>query len=147
MLCAAGGAADGAVRVGGRQGPSPEDGARGGERSSAEFHGDEDRRDSQRASLEDDAGAPFERRSRAGNSPVRGGNAQAALEGGARLFFGLRDLPGGRSPRGGQDRLPQGLRIRATPGKKILLAEGKHGRPREKSRSLQKNIFLRDFFF
>src|SRR5215210_2133518 len=147
MLCAAGGAADGAVRVGGRQGPSPEDGARGGERSSAEFHGDEDRCDSQRASLEDDAGAPFERRSRAGNSPLRSGNAQAALEGGAGLFFGLRDIPGGRSPRGGQDRLPQSLRIRPTPRKKIPLIEGKRERPQEKKISTLQKIFSEKFFF
>src|SRR3982750_987010 len=108
-LCSPRRAPDGEVRGGGRQSPSPEDGARGGERSPAEFHRDENRGDGERASLENDAGAEIERRRRAGNSAVRDRDAEAAPEGVSGVFFRLRDLSGRRPTRRGEDRLPQGL--------------------------------------
>src|SRR3982751_1503918 len=108
-------APDGEVRVGGRQSPSPEDGARGGERGPAEFHRDENRGDGERASLENDAGAEIERRRRAGNSAVRDRDAEAAPEGVSGVFFRLRDLSGRRPTRRGEDRLPQGLIERLDP--------------------------------
>ena len=62
-------AADGALRLGRRQGPPPEDGARGGARRAPELHRDEDRRHRERARLAHDARAALERGRRAGDSP------------------------------------------------------------------------------
>src|SRR5438874_10810290 len=59
--------------------------------------------------MANDAGAPLERRRRAGDSSLRGDDAQAPSEGVARVLFGLRDLSGRGSERGGEDRLSQGL--------------------------------------
>ena len=55
--------------------------------------------------------------------------------GGARLFLRLRDLPGGRSARGGEDRLPQSL-SRLRPAERFPIRERrKSAHLHEKSRS------------
>src|SRR6266436_7248261 len=100
---------DGALWVGRGQGSPPENVERGGERSSSQLHRDENRGDRERASLENDAGASRERRSRAGDPPLRHRHAQASLERDSGLLLGLRALSGGRSARGGADHLPQSL--------------------------------------
>src|SRR3954468_6944019 len=102
-------APDGALWLGGRQSPPPENGARGRSRSAAEFHRDQNRGDRQRPRVAHDAGAPLERGRRVGDSTLRGRDAQAASEGDARLLLGLRDLRGRRPARGGENRLPQSL--------------------------------------
>src|SRR6266446_9168771 len=102
-------APDGALWVGRGQGSPPENVERGGERSSSQLHRDENRGDRERASLENDAGASRERRSRAGDPPLRHRHAQTSLERDSGLLLGLRALSGGRSARGGADHLPQSL--------------------------------------
>ena len=79
-------AADGALWLGGRQGPPAEDGARGGARRAAQLHGDEDRRHRERARLAHDARAPLERRRRAGDPP-RAVAVLRLLQGEAPGFF------------------------------------------------------------
>src|SRR3982751_3403927 len=102
-------APDGALWLGGRQSPPPENGERGRSRSAAEFHRDQNRGHRQRPRVAHDAGAPLERGRRPGDSTLRGRDAQAASEGDARLLLGLRDLRGRRPARGGENRLPQSL--------------------------------------
>src|SRR4051812_38004337 len=123
-LRSSGRAPDGEVRLGRRQSPQAEDGARGGEGSFAEFDRDEDRSHRQRARLENDAGAEIERRGRTGNSPLRDRDAQAVTERVSGFFLGLRDLSGRGSERGSQDRLSQGV-IRRADARRIFFSAEK----------------------
>src|ERR1700694_6341059 len=119
--------------MGRRQGSPAEDFPRGGEGRSSQFHRDEDRRHRECPSVEDDAGAPIERRSGAGDPPLRSGDHQDALKREPGLLFRFRDLSGRRSPRGGADRLPQSLKNPTTPGEKKVRG------PKTKSSGLGKN--------
>src|SRR6266446_740412 len=167
-------APDGALWVGRGQGSPPENVERGGERRSSQLHRDENRGDRERASLENDAGASRERRSRAGDPPLRHRHAQTSLERDPGLLLGLRALSGRGSARGGADHLPQSLskkkgwmkttglglpacrflaaglircpRKSATPGERNSWNHWKKVGRVKKSRSFQKKTFLRKLF-
>src|ERR1700738_3920191 len=117
---------------------------RGGERSPSKLHRDEDRSDGERQGMEDDAGAPIERRGGAGDPPLRGGDDQDAIPREPGLLFRFRDLSGRRSTRGGADRLPQSV---TTPGEKNPRARKKIRRTWKKSRKAGKKILSREIFF
>src|SRR5947207_7711917 len=136
-------APDGAIRVGRRQSPPPENGARGGARRSAEFHRDKNRGDCQRPGMANDAGAPLERRRRAGDSSLRGDDAQAPSEGVARVLFRLRDLSGRGSERGGEDRLSQGLTKKPIQDLGSVLFGSSHRPPKKEKPCRSENFFWR----